>query len=72
VRSCADETLHGAAGSVTISSLLTIDLKPDGGPLLAKFDPPLAPDLQACVAQKIFAMRFTEPGPLRIPIELHR
>lgn len=72
VRACADQTLHGGTGSVTISSVLTVDLRPDGGPRFATFEPPLAPDLQTCVANKVYAMRFTEPGPIRVPIELHR
>jgi hypothetical protein len=72
VRSCADQTNHGGTGSVTISSMLTVDVKDDGLARLASFDPPLVPDLQACVAAAVYSIQWGKPGSNRIPIELHR
>jgi hypothetical protein len=72
VRNCADQTTHDANGSLTISSMMTVEVKADGSAGLAKFDPPLAPDLQACVANTVYAIHWGAPGALRIPIELHR
>jgi hypothetical protein len=72
VRSCADQVSHGGSGSVTISSMLTVDVKADGVARLARFDPPLEPELQTCVANAVYAIHWNEPGAYSIPIELHR
>jgi hypothetical protein len=72
VRSCADQANHGGTGSVTISSMLTVDVKDDGLARLASFDPPLEPNLQACVAAAVYSIQWGRPGANRIPIELHR
>jgi len=71
VHACADGTMHRATDEVAIRSMMTVDIDADGAAQLTHFDPPLAPDLQACVAKGVYAIRWSGPGPLRIPLELH-
>jgi hypothetical protein len=73
VHHCADTTLGPpGSGALTISSTLTVDANPDGTTRLTSFDPPVHPDLQQCVAQVAYGLRWSEGGAHRIPIELHR
>jgi hypothetical protein len=72
VRSCSDESLHGKTGSLTVSSMLTIDVKSDGMARIASFDPPIGPELQSCIGRTVYATRWSEPGAHRIPIEIHK
>jgi hypothetical protein len=72
VRTCAEQKTHGGTATVTIRSTMTFEVKEDGFPKLTTFDPPLVPDLQACVANAAYGIQWSGPGPLRIPIELRR
>ena len=71
VRRCAGETLHGGAGTITISSMLTVDVTSDGKARLATFHPPLMPELQSCIGKVVYETSWSEPGAHDIPIELH-
>jgi len=70
VRKCADETFR-RSGTLTISSVLTVDVNADGSARLASFNPPLGPELQSCIAKTVYATSWSEPGAHLIPIELH-
>jgi hypothetical protein len=72
VHTCADQTIPGASGTVTISSTLTVSVKLGGQADVASFNPPLVPEFQSCVARAVYSVRWTEPGPHLIPIEVHR
>jgi hypothetical protein len=72
VKACAAETLRSGTVAITVSSVLTVNVNPDGVARLATFDPPLAPELQTCIARTVYATHWAEPGPYKIPIELHR
>jgi hypothetical protein len=72
VRTCADQVLPAGTGAVTISSMLTVNVSSGGQASFASFDPPLVPEFQACVGRTVYAIRWGEPGPHHIPIEVHR
>jgi hypothetical protein len=72
VRTCAEQTLRSGSVAVTVSSVLRVDVNPDGSAALASFNPPLAPELQSCVGRAVYATHWGEPGAHLIPIELHK
>jgi hypothetical protein len=72
VRACADRTYPGGTAAFTFSSTLTVNVNPDGVAGVATFDPPLEPKFQDCVARAVYEIRWSEPGPHRIPFEVHR
>jgi hypothetical protein len=72
IRACVTGRPHSTEVTVTVSSTLTIDVQDDGFAHLANFDPPLAPDIQACASRAIYGVRFVSAGPHKIPLELER
>jgi hypothetical protein len=72
VRACASSGPHSTDLTITLSSTLTVEVQSDGFARLANFDPPLAPDIQACASQTIYSTRFVSPGPHKISIALQR
>lgn len=71
VQTCAEQTLRSGTVTIVVSSVLTVDVNSDGVARLASFNPPLAPDLQSCVGNAVYATHWSEAGAIRIPIELH-
>jgi hypothetical protein len=71
VHKCAEETLHPGEGNLTVSSMLTVDVNPDGSARIANFNPPVKPEFQSCVARTVYSTTWSEPGEHKIPIELH-
>ncbi|MDB4946035.1 MAG: hypothetical protein JWP97_5569, partial [Labilithrix sp.] len=71
VRSCAAS--HGSSGSVrvTVKSSLELKVGASGKVEAARFDPPLAPEIQACAAAAIYALEVDDAanGGLHVPIE---
>jgi hypothetical protein len=72
VRACATGGPHSNDVTITVSSTLTVDVRDDGFARLASFDPPLAPDIQACASRSIYSTRFASPGRHTISIALER
>ncbi len=72
VRACAAGAPHSAEVKVTVSSALELRVGDDGYVKSARFDPPLAPEIQTCAATTIYHVRFAEPGARTIPIVLER
>lgn len=71
VRTClAACTRHVAGVSVIVSTTLHLDLGDDGAVRAAKFDPPVAADVNACAAPSIYKTRFTHGGAVVIPVDL--
>ena len=70
VRSC----LAGRAGAdnvtVVVSTTLRLELAADGTVQSARFDPPVAPDVNSCAAGSIYRVRFGHGGSEAIPIDL--
>jgi hypothetical protein len=64
------ERLHADDVTVVVSTTLYIQLRDDGWVQSARFDPPVAPDVNACAAQSIYRTRFTHGGELLIPVSV--
>jgi hypothetical protein len=57
---------------VMISSKLELRVGAEGMVELARFDPPLTPELQTCAATTIYKTRFSSPGAVTIALEVER
>jgi hypothetical protein len=55
--------------TVVVSTTLHLELADDGSVRTARFDPPVAPDVNACAAQSIYKQRFDRGGVIAIPID---
>ncbi len=55
--------------TVTVSSTLELRLHEDGAVDLARFSPPLPPDVQLCAANAIYKTRFPRSGTLTIDLK---
>jgi ferric-dicitrate binding protein FerR (iron transport regulator) len=70
VQACMSERLHADDVTILLSTTLYLDLRDDGMVRSARFDPPVAPDVNACAAQSIYKARFTHGGPTAIAISV--
>jgi hypothetical protein len=68
VRSCMDPHPQVENVTVVVSTTLHLDLADDGSVRAARFEPPVAPDVNACAASIIYRMRFTHGGTVAIPV----
>jgi hypothetical protein len=68
VHACAAAQPRSSEVAVTVSSTISIKLREDGSVQLAHFDPPLAPEIQACVSRTVFATRFIDAADRKIPV----
>ena len=73
IQTCS-KSVPSSAGQVklTISSSLELHVAPNGTVSLAKFDPPLPPDVQSCAARAIYKTRFSKGGIFNLPVEVNR
>ena len=55
--------------TVVVSTTLHLDLADDGTVRSARFDPPVAPDVNACAAQSIYRARFAHGGAIALSID---
>jgi ferric-dicitrate binding protein FerR (iron transport regulator) len=69
VRACMAERPRADNVTVVVSTTLRLDLADDGTVRFARFDPPVAPDVNACSAQAIYRERFGRGGAIAIPID---
>jgi hypothetical protein len=70
VRACLAERLHTDSVTVVVSTTLYLQLHDDGSVESARFDPPVAPDVNACAAESIYRARFTHGGIVSIPVSV--
>jgi hypothetical protein len=70
VRSCLLGRPRGDNVTVVVSTTLRLELSPDGTVQSARFDPPVAPDVNACAAGSIYRVRFSHGGAEAIPVDL--
>jgi ferric-dicitrate binding protein FerR (iron transport regulator) len=70
VRSCLGERMHVDSVTVVVSTTLVLQLHEDGTVSSARFEPPVAPDVNACSAESIYRARFTHGGTVSIPISV--
>jgi ferric-dicitrate binding protein FerR (iron transport regulator) len=69
VRGCIAERLHPENVTVVVSTMLHLDLADDGAVRTARFEPPVAPEVNTCAAQSIFHARFTHGGAAVIAVD---
>ena len=71
VKACMSGRAAPADGqvTVTVSSSLEIRLNEEGGVDLARFNPPLPPDVQLCAANAIYKTRFPRTGTVTIELK---
>lgn len=68
VRGCMADRLHPDDVSIVVSTTLSLGLRDDGSVRSARFDPPVAPDVNGCVAKTIYKTRFTHGGDVTVPV----
>jgi hypothetical protein len=72
VRTCAADAPHSTEVTVTVSSSLELTVGEDGFVRAARFNPPLAPEIQKCASTSIYKTRFADPGVRSVDIVLLR
>jgi ferric-dicitrate binding protein FerR (iron transport regulator) len=70
VRACLAERPHADNVTVMVSTTVRISLAADGTVSSAKFDPPVAPDVNACASGAIYKARFSHGGSVAVPVDL--
>jgi hypothetical protein len=69
VRACLVERPSAANVTVSVTTTLHLGLRDDGSVRSARFDPPVAPDVNACAVQSIYKTRFAHGGAASIAID---
>jgi len=69
VRACMADMPHAENVTVVVSTTLRLELADDGSVRAARFDPPVAPEVNACSVQTIYRTRFTHGGAVAIPVD---
>lgn len=69
VRTCMSERPHADNVTVVVNTTLHLDLADDGTVRIARFEPPVAPDVNACAAQSIYKSHFAHGGSIALPID---
>jgi hypothetical protein len=73
VKACARKHLEKSDGVViTVSSRLELRVGDRGIVESARFDPPLAPEVQQCAANTIYGVKFASPGAVTVPLDFKR
>ena len=69
VRACMAERPRADNVTLIMSTTLHLDLADDGTVRAARFDPPVAADVNTCSAQAIYRQRFAFGGAVAIAID---
>jgi hypothetical protein len=69
VRACFAARPSAANVTVSVSTTLRLALRDDGSVRSARFDPPVAPDVNACAAQSIYKTRFAHGGSAAVSVD---
>jgi hypothetical protein len=70
VRTCMADRLHADDVTVVVTTTLYLQLRDDGSVRSARFDPPVAPDVNSCAAQSIYKARFAHGGDMAIRVSV--
>jgi ferric-dicitrate binding protein FerR (iron transport regulator) len=70
VRACLAERPRADNVTVVVSTTVRLGVGPDGTVTSARFDPPVAPDVNACASGAIYKARFAHGGNVAIPVDL--
>ncbi len=69
IRNCLKEEPHADNVTVAFESTLYLQMGEDGSVRSARFEPPVAPDVNACAAPLIYSARFGGGGAVAVPID---
>jgi hypothetical protein len=69
VRACLADRPSAANVTVSVATTLHLGLRDDGSVRSAWFDPPVAPDVNACAVQSIYKTRFAHGGAASIAVD---
>ncbi|MGA2449747.1 MAG: hypothetical protein ABTD50_13775 [Polyangiaceae bacterium] len=69
IRNCLKEQPHADNVTVAFESTLCLQVGDDGTVRSARFDPPVAPDVNACAAPLIYSAHFDGGGAMTVPID---
>ena len=69
VRSCMAARWSPDNVTVVVTTTLHLDLDADGNVRAARFEPPVAPDVNTCAAPVIYRTRFTHDGSADVPVD---
>jgi ferric-dicitrate binding protein FerR (iron transport regulator) len=69
VRACLSERPRADNVTVEISTVVSLEVDAEGNVLHARFEPPVAPDVNACASSAIYRTRFAHGGSVAIPID---
>ena len=70
VRWCLSERTHADNVTVVVNTVVYLDVDGDGNVVHARFDPPVAPDVNACASSAIYRARFAHGGAVAVPVDL--
>jgi hypothetical protein len=69
VRACMAERPHAENVTVVVRTVLLLDLSDDGSVRGARFEPPVALDVNECATRSIYKTHFAHGGTAAIPID---
>jgi hypothetical protein len=69
VRACMAERPSAENVKIVVSTVLHLELGEDGSVHAARFEPPVAPDVNGCAAPSIYRTHFTHGGSATIDID---
>jgi ferric-dicitrate binding protein FerR (iron transport regulator) len=69
VRACLAERPRADNVTVEVSTEVRLEVDAEGNVLHARFEPPVAPDVNACASSAIYHTRFAHGGSVSIPID---
>jgi ferric-dicitrate binding protein FerR (iron transport regulator) len=70
VRWCLSERPHADNVTVVVNTVVYLDVDAEGSVVHARFDPPVAPDVNACASSAIYRARFGHGGTVAVPVDL--
>jgi ferric-dicitrate binding protein FerR (iron transport regulator) len=70
VRGCLAERPRADNVTVVVSTTVHVAVAADGSVTSARFDPPVAPDVNVCASGTIYRARFAHAGDVAIPVDL--
>ena len=70
MRACLAERPHADNVTVMLTTTVRLELRADGSVQSARFDPPVAPDVNACAALTIYKTHFQHAGSVEIPVDV--
>jgi hypothetical protein len=70
VRSCLASRPRADNVTVMVTTTVRIELAADGSVQSARFDPPVAPDVNGCASGPIYRTRFSHGGSVAVPVDV--